>query len=77
MKKGVVLGFCLLLLLGSGAFALEKAAGGGILVGGTFQGGDDAGASCNLLRKIRIFCTKNKNSLVKICTKNKNFIAKK
>ncbi|MDR0628973.1 MAG: hypothetical protein LBG24_04930 [Treponema sp.] len=45
MKKGVVLGFCLLLLLGSGAFALEKAAGGGILVGGTFQGGDVPGAS--------------------------------
>jgi hypothetical protein len=30
----------MLLLLGSGAFALEKAAGGGVLVGGTFQGGD-------------------------------------
>ncbi|MHB9291474.1 hypothetical protein Holit_00551 [Hollandina sp. SP2] len=42
MKKGVIVGFCMLLVLGSGAFALEKAAGGGVLVGGTFQGGDMA-----------------------------------
>ncbi|MDR0721268.1 MAG: hypothetical protein LBF75_00550 [Treponema sp.] len=38
MKKIVVSILCLL-LLGSGAFALDKAAGGGVLVGGTFQGG--------------------------------------
>lgn len=38
MKKTLVLLVCLL-LLGSGVFALDKAAGGGLLIGGTFQGG--------------------------------------
>ncbi|MDR2392992.1 MAG: hypothetical protein LBD93_02385 [Treponema sp.] len=38
MKKTLVSLVCLL-LLGSGVFALDKAAGGGLLVGGTFQGG--------------------------------------
>jgi hypothetical protein len=42
MKKIVVLAFCLL-VIGSTAFALEKAAGGGILFGETFQGGSITG----------------------------------
>ncbi|MDR3116158.1 MAG: hypothetical protein LBU25_11650 [Treponema sp.] len=41
MKKGIIVGFCLV-LLGSGAFALEKAAGGGLLGGYTFQGGTES-----------------------------------
>ncbi|MDR1956844.1 MAG: hypothetical protein LBQ30_08330 [Treponema sp.] len=41
MKKIVVLVVCLL-VMGTGAFALEKAAGGGVLLNYTFQGGSES-----------------------------------
>jgi hypothetical protein len=40
MKRIVILALCLL-ALGSSAFALDKAAGGGLLFGYTFQGGEE------------------------------------
>ncbi|MDR1029452.1 MAG: hypothetical protein LBL76_01110 [Treponema sp.] len=38
MKKGIIAVLCLL-LIGSAAFTLDKAAGAGLLIGETFQGG--------------------------------------